>query len=227
MKIKHNTIILIILLALVSSLALYQSYYIKTIKAEYKNNNDSIIKKEVPTEESLVDSYQNGTFPGIVTFLNKDKGGNLIVGIDFVQTFEGRKAFLALAEDYDLGKNKLGNWDTFKSAYPTFKDLKEGVLNMSEEQFEDFFFGVDSSERSKNGGIVPGGILGSFPNGFTYTRNESSKIREFKISSEVKDMTITNSDKIIPIASAGEVQGIKDFTIEQGVVTGVQIVYRP
>jgi hypothetical protein len=173
------------------------------------------------------DAYQNGTFPGIVKKVNLDKDGSLIVSVDFIQIFGGKEAFLALIEDYNLGKNKSGNWDAFKTMYPTFKQLKSAVISMSDEQFETFFYNVDTAERQKNGGVVPSGALGDFPNGFAYERNESNKVRTFKIDKNVKEITISNSDKVLPIASLDKVEGIKEFTLKDGVITAVRHIYRP
>ncbi len=233
MKIKHNTISLTVLLLLVLALAIYQVRYIKTIKQEVKHTE----VKPVPIPNAKItfdnnadtskNTYQNGTFPGIVTAVNYGKDGSSMVDVDFVQIFGGKEAFLALVEDYELGKNKSGNWDAFKSIYPTFKQLKSAVMSMSDEQFDTFYYNISSVETQKNGGVVPGGILGSFPNGFVYERNESNKIRTFKIAKDVKTMSITNSDATVSISEILEIKDVKNFTLVDGVITAVQVIYRP
>ncbi len=240
--------ILAVLIVLIAFVAIAEGIYIYTDGVEVAQQNNliqvegkSLEKLATPTEESSAeDTYVNGTFPGIIKTMSKDKDGNISIGVDFVQTFGGREAFLAAAEDFDKGKNKASDWSAFKNIYPAYSQLATAVRGMTEEQFDTFFYDVYNVELRKNGGTVPGGILSAFPNGYIYMRNENSKVRVFPLDKKVTHASITNGSELFsvqdmyiafaktnPIDTFPYALNTIGFTLANGAITKVVIFYRP
>lgn len=160
-----------------------------------KIESTAITQTSTPAENSISeDAYQNGRFPGFVKSVNRDQNGNVSLGIDIIQTFGGKEAFLALAEDFNNGEKVNGDWRLMQDRFKTFEELSRYVKTLTEDKFEELFYSYQDKAKKLD---VPMGIFDAFPNGYGYYRNVSNKIRTYQVASSVKNVSITNSD--VPI----------------------------
>lgn len=235
---KNNNKLLFILIAI---FIIIVGFYL------YSKNRSSLINSDLgntelkETSSDSSDFYNNGTHFGKIKSMSKNDIGEIVIGIDFIQLFEGKDAFLALAEDFEKGNNKIGNWNAFKSKYQTYDQLESSINNMSEDQFQSMYDDVYNYELEKNNGVHPGGILMAFPNGFSYSRDESEKIRFFPINKNILYFNINNSNESISVKDLYEsINNLKDagnlqlylgntmeFNIKSGVIEEVDIIFQP
>lgn len=195
-----------------------------------------------PKNAVALGTYSNGTHVGYIRSMSKTNSGFTFT-IDFVEWLSGKEAFLAAAAIAD--KNPQYNWDMMNDRYQTYTQLAAGIRKLTNTEFEALYYDYQRKWGSKDGS----GILTAFPNGFIFIRNSNSAVRVIPGDKRLGSATVSNASTQITMDdlylicrtptpaildayyrkyNAGVTcENPVQFKISKGMITGVEVIYRP